>query len=365
MEEKVLNLIKRQPTYKLIIPVEVEDKIRHLCRCVPNVEWSGTLFFTSKGSMETNDLEITCRDIFVMDIGSAGYTEFDMSPEVIGYMTDNPELLDMQMGLIHSHNNMATFFSGTDTGTLKEEGRDRNHFVSLIVNNAGTYTAAITRKVKASKTVHEIYSYGTFNDETVSSTKEYIDEEEVIEYFMLDIIKENEDNTFKELDARLEFIRKRKSEISSKSQEKPILKSDKDNKHFVPSLFDTRIDESEPPRYINVDMTKETINEILIQLITGSIIIKDSSKIDIKKWIDSMPYIFDRRFNKDIKAYSSWADAHCEFLIMEKIPANISQIAESEYITDVATALHTELSQYKVNKYILELKAILEQWMIE
>ena len=36
-----------------------------------------------------------------MDIGTAAYTEFDMSPDVISYMADNPELLDCQMGLIH------------------------------------------------------------------------------------------------------------------------------------------------------------------------------------------------------------------------------------------------------------------------
>ena len=37
-----------------------------------------------------------------------------------------------------------TFFSGTDLNTLQEEGSDMNNFLSLIVNNAGQYTAAIT-----------------------------------------------------------------------------------------------------------------------------------------------------------------------------------------------------------------------------
>jgi hypothetical protein len=56
------------------------------------------------------------------------------------------DLMDCDQGLIHSHNSMATFFSSTDDSTLVEEGKDRNFFVSLIVNNAGTYTAAVTRK---------------------------------------------------------------------------------------------------------------------------------------------------------------------------------------------------------------------------
>lgn len=99
--QKTPGLIKGKSTYKLIIPSDVEKKIRHLCLRVPNVEWSGTLFFTYEGSMEDGNLVITCKDIYVMDIGSAAYTEFDMSPDVISYMCDNPDLLGMQMGLIH------------------------------------------------------------------------------------------------------------------------------------------------------------------------------------------------------------------------------------------------------------------------
>ena len=48
-----------------------------------------------------------------------------------------------------------TFFSGTDKATLQSEGSDMNHFVSLIVNNAGKYTAGVTRKVKLKQTVNE------------------------------------------------------------------------------------------------------------------------------------------------------------------------------------------------------------------
>ena len=71
--------------------------------------------------------------------------------------------------------NIMTFFSGTDTATLKEEGRDRNNFVSLIVNNAGSYTAAITRRIK-SKQVKESVSYEFFGDGEKQDTKEYVSE---------------------------------------------------------------------------------------------------------------------------------------------------------------------------------------------
>ena len=107
-----MQLVQKLGTYnyKIVIPVEVERKIRFACKKVWSTEWSGTLFFTHEGSFENNDLVIKCVDIYIMDIGTAAYTEFDMSPDVISYMCDHPELLDCQMGLIHSHNNMSKEF---------------------------------------------------------------------------------------------------------------------------------------------------------------------------------------------------------------------------------------------------------------
>lgn len=100
-QKNLISLEKHTDTYKLVIPADVEKKIRHLCNKISQVEWSGTLFYTHSGSYEDGNLEIRCVDIFPMDIGSSTYTEFDMSPDVIAYMTDHPGLLDCQMGLIH------------------------------------------------------------------------------------------------------------------------------------------------------------------------------------------------------------------------------------------------------------------------
>ena len=109
---EIIKLTQKSGTYnyKLIIPIEVERKIRFACQKVWNTEWSGTLFFTHEGSFENNDLVIRCVDIYIMDIGTQTYTEFDMNPDVIAYMTEHSELLDCQLGLIHSHNNMSKEF---------------------------------------------------------------------------------------------------------------------------------------------------------------------------------------------------------------------------------------------------------------
>ena len=95
------TLIKKSNSYKMIIPQEVENKIRYACQLVSNIEWSGILFYTYEGSFDDNSLVIRCKDIYVMDIGNSTYTEFDMSPEVISYMAENPQLLDYQLALVH------------------------------------------------------------------------------------------------------------------------------------------------------------------------------------------------------------------------------------------------------------------------
>lgn len=98
---KMSPVIKGSSTYKLIVPTEVEEKIRYLIRKFPHTEWSGVLFYTHQGSFENNDLAIICKDIFPMDLGTSGWTEFKMSEDVAAYMAENIELFDCETGLVH------------------------------------------------------------------------------------------------------------------------------------------------------------------------------------------------------------------------------------------------------------------------
>lgn len=350
MPQKAISLVQKLGTYnyKLVIPAEVEKKIRFACQKVWSTEWSGTLFFTHEGSFENNDLVIKCVDIYIMDIGTQAYTEFDMNPDVIAYMCDNPELLDCQMGLIHSHNNMSTFFSGTDTATLKEEGRDRNNFVSLIVNNAGTYTAAITRRVKT-KQVRESVSYEFFGDGEKFDTKDYVSNADEIEWFYLKIEKEGENYSFPDMDARLEEIRKQKKEKAEKAEKAKVTapvytgkypnvvasqpvkagpaninKGKVEQKPVQKTLFDD-VKENELPfeegdpaiPYGQVFVNQKTIESLVRQLITCSIIIPNESKVDIDKWAKNMPALYENRFGKGdagMKKFQEWADPYTEFL---------------------------------------------------
>lgn len=393
---KVISLVQKSGTYnyKLIIPVEVERKIRFVCQKVWSTEWSGTLFFTHEGSFENNDLVIRCVDIYIMDIGTQAYTEFDMNPDVIAYMCENPELLDCQMGLIHSHNNMSTFFSGTDTATLREEGIDRNNFVSLIVNNAGTYTAAITRRVK-SKQVKESVSYEFFGDGEKHDTKEYVSSADEIEWFYLKIEKEGENYSFPDMAARLEEIKQAKAEKAKEAQTpvyqggyKPVIansygtkagpanlvKKEADKPKVVqPTLFDNVDDlpfeDGYDIPYGHVSFDKVTLKSLVLQLITGSIIISNDSKIDITKWAKSMPTLYEKRFGKGkagMDNFKIWAETYTEYLTWYITDEKLEELGfdETEICAICAHDMIEELTKLPENDYIKGYIDALQKYLV-
>lgn len=155
--------------FDLVLSDKVERKIRWWCSKLPDNEWSGVLFYDYIGSFKKNNVRFTAVDFLVLDIGTSGHTEFVEDESIISYACSQG-LVNQQVGLIHSHNRMNTFFSGEDTQTLIKEGSCRNHFLSLIVNNDGRYTAAITRRVSVSSS-NVVMSYSTFGDSKVTSRR--------------------------------------------------------------------------------------------------------------------------------------------------------------------------------------------------
>ncbi len=85
--------------------------------------------------------------MFLEDIGNPVYTEFVNSPEFFEFMMNRPDLMEQSSGLIHSHNNMGVFFSGTDSDELYSNSVNHNHYLSLIVNNKLEATAKVATRV--------------------------------------------------------------------------------------------------------------------------------------------------------------------------------------------------------------------------
>lgn len=150
--EPVVTIYQSSP-YVLTIPKNVEKKIRYHLTRFNGREWSGYLFYDYEGSFKENNIHFTARDFVFLDLGDGATTMFKESPKVLSFAIDN-DLLDCKEGLIHSHHNMAAFFSGTDNAAIKQEAMNVNHFLSLVVNNAGAYVARVTLRRRVKEHIH-------------------------------------------------------------------------------------------------------------------------------------------------------------------------------------------------------------------
>lgn len=372
-------MTENSTTYKMIIPKKVEEKIIYICRKVWKDEWSGVLFFTSEGSFEDRNLIIKCEDIYVMDIGSSTYTEFDMSPDVCSYVANNPELLDCHMGLIHSHNNMDTFFSETDIRTLKEEGLDRNHFVSLIVNNRGNYTAAITRRL-VNKCIVESFCYSSFGNTQIKEVRNFEGTNtEELEYYYLDIEVEGR-SEYTELESRFKEIEESKiQEINSRFD--PLLHTYKPFSRFESLtqkdtynlMEEDDLSQRQQTLKFRDDTKKHSFDKglaksLALQLVTGSVVIPRESKINIKSWVAGMIPIYERRFGKGeegLEMFKKWAEGFIEFLCWYTIDEDLVKqgVDDDEIVTLCATAIKEELEKLDSNIYIEECIKILSDYI--
>lgn len=408
MEEKkevkpVLELVHRQDIFKIVIPAEVEKKIRFLCKNIWDVEWSGVLFYKVEGAFEDKSLTIRCVDLFQMDIGTSAYTEFNVSPDMATYMVDHPELLEegIYQGLIHSHNNMATFFSGTDTATLSAEGNDMAHFVSLIVNNAGKYTAGVTRKYKCVQTVSEKYTYPTWNGEVREGVETFDIEEEKLEWFNLDIVFENATDDFEtEMMERIKEIKESKKKVVT-----PVYKGypqygnygkniaptkevgstspiDKDKYYWEEGRgwykakqlpvkqgelpFDQPEEENLDIPYGVVTVDKDIVQSIVRQLVTSSIIISNESAVDVKKWANSMESLYRRRFGT-VKEFEYFASNYVDYLINYTYDADVMIAVNNDDTVMAALLAHDvreELEKLPKNPWLSVYIKLMDDYII-
>jgi proteasome lid subunit RPN8/RPN11 len=342
--------------YTLVIPEELENKIRFACREVWSREWSGILFYTYEGTFEGGDLKILCKDMYIMDIGSATTTEFGNSPDVVAYMCEK-ELLGCQMGLIHSHNLMATFFSGEDVNTLKQEGTDSNNFVSLIVNNRGDYSAAVTRRVKSTRVIKK-KTIGFFGEPDKTEIDEYVDDTKTIEYFKLRVVVENRYKS-SEIESRLVELRNKvvvdlpnKTEVFGQYYGQKIQK-------------DKETDYQEDPSVNTLSVDKDAIKEMVLQIVTGSILMTTKSKIDPSRWSGAMTALYTERFGagkEALKRFDEWAKAYLEYLMwsiedddLEGKGLDITEVA-SVYASHAIHELKKLPSNIYIERYIKFLK---------
>ena len=371
-----LKLVKNPTSFDLIIPEDVEVKIRHLCNRVHNIEWSGTLFYKVEGSLDDGTFKATCLDICVMDIGTVGYTEFKDTPDIINYRVEHGLLQQgIYEGLIHSHHSMKAYFSGTDTNTLIDEGSDLNHFLSLIVNNDGQYVARITRKLKKKTktesfiTYTESSEYNTYEDTTIIVSKDAqrqetkIEEQEttVIEYFEGIINKTEVHEPFTELDARLEEIKNNKSkkvynELNPLYKESnipnPIVDDRQRTLNFTNQVEDDDILE-DVEFYCTEKVPFNITRTLCAQLLTGSILITKTN-LDLNDWVKKMDKLYENRFGS---FDDSWNEFRLQNWIQMLLDAIIGDTVDSKYEDSLAVKYHLDNYNYNDSDAFIRLYA--------
>jgi hypothetical protein len=136
----------------LVLGKELQRQIQFCHIKVGNIEWSGNLlykFADSKDNISSiynkdrkKDIIIVADKFLLRDVGTAGGTDFDLSVEeqleLADYIMGNPEKSiegGYRVGLIHTHHNMDTYFSGVDKKELQDNTANHEVYLSLIVNH--------------------------------------------------------------------------------------------------------------------------------------------------------------------------------------------------------------------------------------
>ena len=389
-QKPTLQLIKQNVSYKLIVEESLEKIIRHICARYPNNEWSGTLFYTVEGSFEENNLVIRAKDFYVQDIGGGAYTEFKNDASLAGYMVEH-ELWDCYTGLQHSHCSFSTFFSGTDLSTLQSEGSEQNHFVSLIVNNAGPYTAAITRRVKGTRhTVTEgteTLSYKSFGDEEkVIDNKplrsESTSDVEYIEYYMLDVEVEHAEYERASLDLRLDelqhsansYINRGRAISYPKSTEvlnTPTLFSKQpktlfdEDAAYVKSSAKVIDVENGTIDYDSIHIEEGIVISHVKQLITLNFFAGNNPKVDLKQWGDNMITVLSRRF-PNINDYGYVIEAIIDVLYNELDKSKLYETLGDDataaiWANDIIQYIEHNIAENEYTKVIID---NISRWLI-
>lgn len=381
--------------YKIVVPKKVEEIIRYYCSMSPNNEWSGILFYKVEGDFDSPEFKVVCEDIYLMDIGSAGFTSYDFkSADISTYLMDHPELLDCYQGLIHSHDTMPAFFSGTDTKTLQSEGNDTIIFVSLIVNNAGKYVASITRKVTYKSVITEQGEYPFFGDTVKTTQIETLeDSHEELQYFPLEVIREEVEQhpmaqrflevqqskqsssrgysvgefaDFGNSQSRQEVfedwgrsgVSKANSVIMEQSL--PFLKEDEEytfrgGLKTTEDLVEDAVNGQIP--YGQVHINKKVLNAGIIQIVTGSCFV-NTDKIDLKNWCAKLDDVYHKRFKtedfeEDTRA-GNFIDSWVEFVVWD---TEDSKLQKQGFDEDTIAALFA----YDASQELTEIQASLKE----
>lgn len=270
-----------------------------------------------------------------------------------------------------------TFFSGTDTRTLKEFGSLKNNFVSLIVNNSGDYTARITRKLKplSRKIKYKFNIFGEDNPQYITEYTKYDgSQEEEVEYIELQIEKHSpkKETLVPELDERIEEVKvKIQKKIEEEKKKHTVKFNDNNivyNKAECQYLWDNfRNDDKIKDLPEDIDI-KNQATSLLYQMMSGSILLTSSDKYSLRQIAINLPKLFSKRFNTT-RRYKDWVFSMTDYLIgnlqEDYMICAGSRNSSWEMVYEVLNTAIAILNNLPSNIYINIIKSVLKEFIYE
>lgn len=272
-----------------------------MCSRISEVEWSGILFYSeTEGSIDNPDsLVLTLECVYPVDKGSQAYTGFDTADsDIMAFLMNNTELLKMNQGFIHSHNSMKAFFSGTDMDELRDNCKNHNYYLSVIVNNASDIVAKVAIYVEDEYSVQgtrvKMNSLGQVIKEpyTISTSKRSI-----MEHYDCKIVKP-------EISVP-DWFRERTDEVIKQAEAKKIVPKTTVQEELFPGFFQPKVITSPTPvsfvaKFIMLDLeynkfTFDAMKELEAQ------IEELGEEYDIQAdYLNSFDALFDEYFTNGI-----------------------------------------------------------------
>ena len=229
----------------LIMPAELLGKIWYLCHEINNVEWSGLLFYQPIGDIkDLKTFKIIAKDVYLMDIGTSAYTEYYFNESIMNFYDKFPEAMNYKIAHIHSHNNMNSFFSSTDNDELKDNAKNYNYYLSLIVNNKMDMVAKLAMAGKSTQIL-------TLKDNNGLLFNLNTKEKSIIGTINVNVFP---------FDENITEIEKRVKELKDKEKEKEKDKEEERRKSFLDYTRSTVIGTDVYNRYDSIGYNYNTRN---------------------------------------------------------------------------------------------------------
>lgn len=343
-------IFKMKEKGTLILTPEVVNQIMYLHSAIGSTEWSAVLLYDviSGSPSDPKSFVLKAKHIYLMDIGTASYTEYDFDGDIVDMYAGVEGAMQMKIGHIHSHHTMSAFFSGTDNDELMTNVDKYNYYLSLIVNFSGNYACkvAFLSEVKNTSWMYYTNDQGKlmkFKTETAEKNMVTIDMNIVLEY----------DNQF--FYSRLQQV-KDKIENAKKAEKKAKALSEKSQMKIPYSEYYqkpyTGYKQADPNFMTNSEVECLTKNMLAISPKLEETRSTLQILFDIVKSTDEEIELFYQYFAMNIETViSGFFDDRVLLMdelkvVIEEVAMNINIFAESPKVGDLVTEIIGILEEF-------------------